>query len=43
MALKARKQELIDDGQGEARKDIAREMGRLLSYPEARIETMLSE
>jgi hypothetical protein len=45
LALKARKQELIDEGryEGEARKDIARQMGRLLSYPEARIERMLSE
>ena len=45
MALKARKQKLIDDGQyeGEARKEIAREMGRLLSYPEERIEAMLAE
>ena len=44
-ALKARKQKLIDDGQyeGEARKEIAREMGRLLSYPEERIEAMLAE
>ena len=45
MALKARKQQLIDDGEyeGEARKEIAREMGRLLSYPEERIEAMLAE
>ena len=45
MSLKARKQKLIDDGQyeGEARKEIAREMGRLLSYPEERIEAMLAE
>ena len=44
-ALKARKQKLIDDGQyeGEARKEIAREMGRLLSYPEERIEAMLAK
>lgn len=44
-ALKARKQKLIDDGayEGEARKEIAREVGRLLSYPEERIERMLSE
>lgn len=44
-ALKARKAQLLADGayDGEARKDIAREMGRLLSYPEARIERMLSE
>lgn len=45
MALKARKQQLIDEGnyEGEPRKDIARGMGRLLSYPEERIERMLSE
>ena len=45
MALKERKQKLIDEGryQGEERKEIAREMGRLLSYPEERIERMLSE
>lgn len=45
LALKERKQELVDEGryEGEARKEIAREMGRLLSYPEERIETMLSE
>lgn len=44
-ALKERKQSLVDEGryEGEARKEIAREMGRLLSYPEARIERMLSE
>ncbi len=44
-ALKARKQMLIDEGayEGAARKDIARGMGRLLSYPEERIERMLSE
>jgi hypothetical protein len=45
LALKERKQTLVDEGryQGEARKEIAREMGRLLSYPEDRIEAMLSE
>lgn len=45
LALKERKQTLVDDGryQGEERKEIAREMGRLLSYPEERIEGMLSE
>jgi len=45
MALKERKQKLIDEGryEGEERKEIAREMGRLLSYPEERIERMLSE
>ncbi|GMR22265.1 MAG: hypothetical protein BMS9Abin37_0601 [Acidobacteriota bacterium] len=45
LTLKERKQKLIDDGRyrGEERKEIAREMGRLLSYPEERIERMLSE
>ena len=45
MALKDQKQQLIDAGryEGEARKDIARGMGRLLSYPEERIEKMLEE
>lgn len=45
LALKERKQKLIDDGlyEGEARKDIARGMGRLLSYPDEKIEQMLSE
>jgi len=44
-AHKERKQMLVDDGayEGEARKDIAREMGRLLSYPDEKIERMLSE
>ena len=45
MALKERKQKLIDEGRyrGEERKAIARALGRLLSYPEERIERMLSE
>ena len=45
MALKKRKQGLVDEGryEGEARADIAREMGRLLSYPEERVDRMLSE
>lgn len=44
MALKAEKESLIDEGkyEGEARKEIARKMGRLLSYPEERIENMLT-
>jgi hypothetical protein len=44
MALKAEKEALIAEGkyEGEARKEIARKMGRLLSYPEERIESMLS-
>jgi hypothetical protein len=45
MALKADKNALIEQGsyEGEARLDIARRMGRLLSYPEERIETMLQK
>lgn len=45
MALKAEKRGLIEQGryEGEARLDIARRMGRLLSYPEERIETMLQK
>jgi hypothetical protein len=44
MALKAEKEALVAEGkyEGEARKEIARKMGRLLSYPEERIENMLS-
>lgn len=44
MALKAEKQRLIERGEyvGEARLEIARKVGRLLSYPEERIEEMLS-
>ncbi|MFC1530478.1 hypothetical protein ACFL6R_07175, partial [Gemmatimonadota bacterium] len=42
--LKADKQRLIDRDAytGEARREIARRMGRLLSYPEESIERMLS-
>lgn len=44
-ALKSRKEELIAKGQytGKARTNIARQMGRLLSYPEERIEKMLEK
>jgi hypothetical protein len=44
MALKAEKQALIADGkyEGEARAEIARKMGRLLSYPEQHIERLLA-
>lgn len=44
MTLKAEKKALISEGkyEGEARKEIAREMGRLLSYPEEKIESMLA-
>ena len=44
-ALKQEKENLIKDGRykGEPRKNIARKMGRLLSYPEERIEKMLEK
>jgi len=45
LALKSEKEDLIATGQyqGEARTSIARQMGRLLSYPEERIEKMLAK
>lgn len=45
LALKKEKEELIKEGryQEEARQNIARKMGRLLSYPEERIEKMLDK
>jgi len=45
LALKSEKEDLIAKGQyqGEARTNIARQMGRLLSYPEERIENMLEK
>lgn len=45
IALKNKKAYLVGAGQyqGEARKEIAREMGRLLSYQEDHIEKMLSD
>jgi hypothetical protein len=45
LALKAEKRALEERGAytGEARKEIARKMGRLLSYPESRIEEMLQK
>jgi hypothetical protein len=45
LALKAEKADLLEKGEyeGEARGEIARKMGRLLSYPEERIEAMLAE
>jgi hypothetical protein len=44
MALKEEKAALVAEGEyeGEARLEIARKMGRLLSYPEERIESMLA-
>jgi hypothetical protein len=43
LALKAKKARLVAEGryEGEARLEIAREMGRLLSYPESRIDELL--
>ena len=43
MELKARKKQLVDSGdyEGEAREEIAREFGKLLSYPEERIQKLL--
>ena len=45
MALKERKAELVEAGkyEGEARKDIARDFGRLLSYPEDIIEGKINK
>jgi hypothetical protein len=45
MQLKAEKDELVRTGQyqGEARLEIARKMGRLLSYPEPRIDLLLTK
>jgi hypothetical protein len=44
-ALKSQKEDLIAKGhyRGEARTDIARQMGRLLSYPEEQIEKLLEK
>lgn len=44
LALKKKKQELVESGGycGEARREIARGFGRLLSYPRDRIEEMIS-
>ena len=43
LALKKRKSELMDAGAyaGEARRDIARQFGQLLSYPDANIEELI--
>lgn len=43
LALKAEKNARVEKGEyeGNARREIARKMGRLLSYPEERIEQML--
>jgi hypothetical protein len=43
MALKKRKAELIESGRyaGEGRREIARALGRLLSYPDAKIEELI--
>ena len=44
MALKQKKAELVKNGEykGKARKDIAREFGKLLSYPVANIEEKIA-
>jgi hypothetical protein len=44
MDLKERKQHLVEEGtyEGDARAEIAREMGRLLSYPEDKITSLLT-
>ena len=44
MALKAEKKALVDQNRydGEARKEIARKMGRLLSYSDEKIEALLA-
>jgi hypothetical protein len=44
MALKEKKRLLVENGEyaGAARAEIAREMGRLLSYPEERIASILT-
>lgn len=43
LALKQKKSALVEAGSyaGEARRDIARQFGRLLSYPEANIEELI--
>lgn len=45
LALKREKAELMEQGfySGEKRRNIARKLGRLLSYPEERIELLLSD
>ncbi len=45
LMLKEEKNRLVDSGgyEGQARKLIARKMGRLLSYPESKIDNLLSE
>ncbi len=45
LALKQRKSELVASGSytGDARRDIARQFGRLLSYPDANIEELIDK
>ena len=45
LALKKRKSELMEAGSyaGKARRDIARQFGRLLSYPDANIEELIDK
>ena len=44
LALKDEKKTLLDQNlyEGEARKEIARKMGKLLSYSDEKIETLLA-
>lgn len=45
LALRKRKSELVEAGSymGEARRDIARQFGKLLSYPDAAIEELINK
>ena len=45
LALKKRKSELVEAGSytGEARRDVARQFGKLLSYPDAVVEEMIDK
>ena len=45
LALKKRKSELVEAGSyaGETRRDIARQFGKLLSYPDANIEELINK
>ena len=44
LALKEKKSELVDSGSyaGEARRDIAKQFGKLLSYPDAVVEELIN-
>lgn len=45
LSLKKKKSELVESGAytGDARRDIARQFGKLLSYPEANIEELINK